>query len=85
MILSTNGDLLNTISHPSSGLEKEYLVKVDSLPTEILIRNNFLHGIDDAGEFLRAREVEVVDEDSCLVRIVLKEGIRTSWASAKNA
>ncbi len=74
MILSPNGDLLNNVTHPSSGLEKEYIVKVDSLSAETDLVESFLHGIDDSGEFLRAKEVEVLDSPEGLVRIVLKEG-----------
>jgi 23S rRNA pseudouridine2605 synthase len=74
MILSPNGDLLNNVTHPSSGLEKEYIVKVESIPTETQLVESFLHGIDDSGEFLRAKEVEVIDSTEGLVRIVLKEG-----------
>jgi 23S rRNA pseudouridine2605 synthase len=74
MILSPNGDLLNNVTHPSSGLEKEYIVKVESIPTETQLVESFLHGIDDSGEFLRAKEVEVLDSTEGLVRIVLKEG-----------
>jgi len=74
MILSANGELLNAVSHPSTGLEKEYHVEIDSDPMESELVKSFLHGIDDGGEFLRAKEVEVLDSEKKLVRIVLKEG-----------
>ena len=74
MILSPNGELLNNITHPSSGLEKEYMVKIDNVPSEGEIVKKFLQGIDDDGEFLRAKEVEMIDSGEGIVRIVLKEG-----------
>jgi 23S rRNA pseudouridine2605 synthase len=74
MILSPNGELLNNITHPSSGLEKEYMVKIDNVPSENEIVKKFLQGIDDDGEFLRAKEVEMIDSGEGIVRIVLKEG-----------
>ncbi|MDX1961255.1 MAG: pseudouridine synthase [Leptospiraceae bacterium] len=74
MILTSDGDLIQEISHPSKGLEKVYHVTVDSCPDEKTIQNQFLRGIEDGEDFLRARAVEVLDSEKGLVKVVLKEG-----------
>ncbi|HNF15517.1 MAG TPA: pseudouridine synthase, partial [Leptospiraceae bacterium] len=76
MILSNEGGLTQRISHPSMGLSKVYELSVQDCPDEKILTDSFLKGIDDKGEMLRAKEVEVLErtEDSARVRIELKEG-----------
>ncbi|MCB1141919.1 MAG: pseudouridine synthase [Leptospiraceae bacterium] len=74
MIFSSNGFLLNKISHPSMGIEKEYLVVVSELLPEQDLRQIFLGGMEEGGDFLRAKSLEVVDHESKKIRIILKEG-----------
>ncbi|MBE7411665.1 MAG: pseudouridine synthase [Leptospiraceae bacterium] len=74
MILSSDGDLIQTLSHPSFHQKKTYRLVVENCPDEKNLRESFLRGIEDDGEFLRAKEVEVLDKSKGLVKVVLEEG-----------
>ena len=74
MILSSDGDLIQTLSHPTFHIKKTYHLIVEDCPPEKLLRETFLRGIEDEGEFLRAKDVEVLDREKGLVKVVLEEG-----------
>ncbi len=71
-ILFTNdGDFAAAVSHPSSGIEKEYLVET-SLSFRDDILSAFTRGVRIESEFYRCREAARVS--SRRIRIVLVEG-----------
>ncbi len=71
-ILFTNdGDFAAAVSHPSSGIEKEYLVET-SLPFRDDVLAAFTRGVRIDTEFYRCREATRVS--SRRIRIVLVEG-----------
>ena len=74
MIFSANGDVLNQISHPSYDVKKRYLVQVDKPIEESDFVEIFLKGIEDEGEYLRAKEVRIVDKETRTISIMLQEG-----------
>lgn len=72
IILFTNdGDFAARLSHPSSEIEKEYVVvSTQDIPDELPV--NFQKGIRIEGIFYRAKVVEKINDRKC--RIVLVEG-----------
>ncbi|MCE9500230.1 MAG: rRNA pseudouridine synthase [Leptospira sp.] len=74
MIFTSDGDLIQTLSHPSNHLKKKYLLQVENCPDESVLRDKFLRGVEEGGELLRAREVEVSDPENGFVFVVLEEG-----------
>ena len=72
LLLTTDGDLANRLSHPSHHVEKEYLVWTRrELPGTQM--QSLLDGILDSGELLRALSVRRGPDRNTL-RIVLGEG-----------
>ncbi|MCB1177332.1 MAG: rRNA pseudouridine synthase [Leptospiraceae bacterium] len=74
MIFSSDGDLIQRLSHPTGGIEKIYKVQLSFCPEESELVSIFLKGVEEGGEFLRAKNIEVIDRNEKLVRITLKEG-----------
>lgn len=74
MIFSSDGNLIQKLSHPSHRLRKKYLLKVENCQDEQFLREKFFQGIEDQGELLRAVEVEVLDRSSGNVMVGLEEG-----------
>jgi 23S rRNA pseudouridine2605 synthase len=75
IIVTNDGDLAHRLTHPSHGVEKEYLAEVDGVPTRGELRH-LRDGIElDDGRTAPAR-VKLVDSrsDSALLSIVLHEG-----------
>ena len=77
LILTNDGDLAQLLTHPSHGVEKEYLAEVDGIPTAGEVRR-LREGVElEDGPTLPAR-VRMVQEASdgqrSLVEIVVKEG-----------
>jgi 23S rRNA pseudouridine2605 synthase len=72
LILFTNdGDFAARVSHPSSGVEKEYLVEASGpIPDKVV--EDFLRGLVIDGQSYRAREIEKTGRGS--LRICLVEG-----------
>lgn len=72
IILFTNdGDFAAKLSHPSSEIEKEYIiVSTQDIPDELPV--NFQKGIRIENVFYRAKVVEKINDRKC--RIVLVEG-----------
>jgi 23S rRNA pseudouridine2605 synthase len=72
LILYTNdGDFGARVSHPSSGVEKEYFVEASGpIPDQVI--EEFRRGLPVEGVFYRAREIEKLGRKA--LRVVLVEG-----------
>jgi 23S rRNA pseudouridine2605 synthase len=71
MLLTNDGPLAHFLTHPSNGVEKEYLLQLDRpIPRGVPAR--FRRGIDADGEHLVARHVGVLGPST--LRVVLTEG-----------
>lgn len=75
MILTTDGDLCYSLTHPKFEVEKEYVVTVKSPVDEILIKK-IRRGVMDKGEMLKVKSatVEKSSPDKAIVRVVASEG-----------
>jgi 23S rRNA pseudouridine2605 synthase len=72
LILFTNdGDFAAKVSHPSAGIEKEYLVEASGVISEEVV-TAFSQGVDIEGVRYQAREIEKTGRKS--LRICLVEG-----------
>lgn len=72
LILFTNdGDFAAALGHPSTELEKEYLVD-STVPIPDSVLENFRKGVEVEGEFYRCASVERLGRNS--IKIVLIEG-----------
>lgn len=74
LILSTDGDFLNHLSHPSSRVTKKYTATLDQMPDLARMRSAFTKGIEADGEVLRAISVRVKNRQKMEVELVLHEG-----------
>jgi 23S rRNA pseudouridine2605 synthase len=75
LLLTNDGELAHRLTHPSSGVEKEYLVEVDGVPTRGALRR-LREGVDlEDGRTApaRARVVHTVGDTAALV-LVIHEG-----------
>ena len=71
LILTNDGELTNRITHPSHGVEKEYLVEVEGTPSRGTLRR-LREGVElDDGVTAPAKASAVADG---VLRIVLHEG-----------
>lgn len=71
LMLTNDGDLANRITHPSHGVEKEYLAEVESTPSRLALRR-LREGVElDDGPTAPARVALVAPT---LVRITIHEG-----------
>jgi 23S rRNA pseudouridine2605 synthase len=71
IIFTNDGDFAAEISHPSAGIEKEYVVEASGpIPDDVL--EAFAAGVDVEGVFYRAANIERLGRKA--VRIVLVEG-----------
>lgn len=71
IIFTNDGEFAKEISHPSSGIEKEYLVET-SLPIPSRISESFMKGIRIDGVFYKCRKAEQLSARQ--IKIVLVEG-----------
>jgi 23S rRNA pseudouridine2605 synthase len=74
LILSNDGNFIESITHPSKRITKRYLVRVDSTPPIAEIQKNFYRGINDEGELLKALRVSLLDKEKKIIEVVLGEG-----------
>jgi 23S rRNA pseudouridine2605 synthase len=71
LILTNDGDLAHQLTHPSFGVEKEYLAHVDGVPSRAALRN-LREGVElDDGRTAPARVTAV---EPGLLRITIHEG-----------
>ena len=77
LILTNDGDLAQLLTHPSHGVEKEYLAEVEGIPTPGELRR-LREGVELDDGPTRPAQVRMVqeasDRASALVAIVVKEG-----------
>ncbi|MCZ8341938.1 MAG: pseudouridine synthase [Leptospira sp.] len=81
LILSSNGDFIQKVSHPKHKVDKEYIISLKSPVDWKRIAEEFKLGVREGGETLRALEVKpanVVSEKdpnkTAYLSIILKEG-----------
>ncbi len=75
LILTNDGELAQSLSHPSHGIEKRYVADVTGKFSNEIAKK-MTDGITDEGEFLKARRVKLLrmDEGHCILEVVLTEG-----------
>ena len=71
ILLTNDGDLTNYLTHPSFGIEKEYLVQVETKPSRNAIRE-LREGVELDDGITAPAKVSLVDEK--LIKIVIHEG-----------
>ena len=71
IIFTNDGDFAAKVSHPSSEIEKEYIVETSVMISEDLPKQ-FLKGIRIDGVFYKAQEAELLTKRK--LRVVLIEG-----------
>jgi len=71
ILLTNDGDLTNYLTHPSFGIEKEYLVQVETKPSRNAIRE-LRQGVELDDGITAPAKVSLVDEK--LIKIVIHEG-----------
>jgi len=81
MFLSSDGDFIQRITHPSKKIEKEYIVTLNKNIDWKPIADEFMLGVREGGETLRAKFVSPAfpkslkpDEETNHLRVVLGEG-----------
>lgn len=73
LILTNSGDLAQQLTHPSTKVEKEYLVQTDRV-FDMRDRNAFIKGMEIEEGFARAIAVQALAPR--LVRVVLQQGLK---------
>lgn len=87
LLLTNNGELANRLMHPSTGLEREYLVRVRGAATPETIERLTREGVDIDGtkaRFERVLASDMADEGTNhWYKVVIKEGryreVRRMW------
>jgi len=74
LILSNSGETIQKLSHPNFGIEKEYKVFLDTSLDSSFVEREFLLGIRDEGETLRAKSVKPSRGLSSQFYVILEEG-----------
>ncbi|MBU0934614.1 MAG: rRNA pseudouridine synthase [Spirochaetes bacterium] len=71
IVFTNDGDFAAGLSHPSSNIIKKYRVTTDQpVPAEFL--DDFINGINDNGEVLKAEQAELISDN--VILISLREG-----------
>ena len=71
LLLTNDGDFAHRVTHPSFGIEKEYLVQVEVKPSRNAIRQ-LRQGVELDDGLTAPAKVSLVDEK--LLKIVIHEG-----------
>lgn len=87
ILLTNNGELANRLMHPSTGLEREYLVRIRGSATQETITKLTRDGVDIDGKpakFERVLASDMADEGTNhWYKVVIKEGryreVRRMW------
>ncbi|MCP5500554.1 MAG: rRNA pseudouridine synthase [Leptospiraceae bacterium] len=74
MIFSSDGDFIYKLTHPSYHVEKEYRLKISPCPEESFLVSTFLRGVEEGGDFLRAKKVVIENVEEGIVLVTLQEG-----------
>lgn len=72
LVLTQSGQVAREIIGPKSTMEKEYLVRIQGTPKDPLWTSQWLEGVADGEDLLRAASVDHLDEH--LLRVVLTAG-----------
>ncbi len=70
LLLTDSSKLVDELSHPRNGIEKEYIVKIDNILTKIEI-DKCLNGVYDDDELLKFKSISKIH--SYLYKIILLE------------
>jgi 23S rRNA pseudouridine2605 synthase len=75
LLLTNDGDLANALTHPRFGIEKEYLVEVEGVPTPKHV-GQLLRGVKLEDGLARAKSARVAGRSGArgAVRLVMTEG-----------
>ncbi len=77
LLLTNDGEFMNTLVGPKSNLEKEYLVRVDGIASRDVTKK-IAYGVDIGGYTTRRAFCEIVEVDnehkSTLIRVIIREG-----------
>jgi 23S rRNA pseudouridine2605 synthase len=75
LVLTNDGDLTQRLTHPSHGVEKEYLVEVEGIPTRGALRT-LREGVDLDDGVSAPAEVALVQSrgDTAAIQMVIHEG-----------
>lgn len=73
IILTNDGPFAQALSHPSHGIDKLYHVDCQG-PFNPAARTRLLAGIEDEGEFLRPKDVRVVEQATRTCRLEFRLG-----------
>lgn len=87
ILLTNNGELANKLMHPSTGLEREYLVRIRGEASESTLQTLTREGVELDGKpakFDRVLQADMADEGTNhWYRVVIKEGryreVRRMW------
>jgi 23S rRNA pseudouridine2605 synthase len=87
ILLTNNGELANKLMHPSTGVEREYLVRIRGAASEETIKTLTRDGVDIDGKpakFERVLASDMADEGTNhWYKVVIKEGryreVRRMW------
>ncbi|WP_243393348.1 pseudouridine synthase [Leptospira perolatii] len=79
LLLSNDGKIVQRLSHPTMASEKEYLVRIDRKISFSKIKQEFLQGIQEGEETLRAEKVFLdlegrENSESDRFRVILQQG-----------
>jgi 23S rRNA pseudouridine2605 synthase len=75
LVLTNDGDLTQLLTHPSHGVEKEYLAEVDGVPTRATLRT-LREGVELEDGVTAPGEVRLVQSrgDHAAIELVIHEG-----------
>jgi 23S rRNA pseudouridine2605 synthase len=73
VVLTNDGDLVHRLTHPSFGVEKEYLVAIDR-PLRIQDQRKLVSGVSLDSGLAKAEEVREVPGPGARYRVVMTEG-----------
>ncbi|MDX8046085.1 pseudouridine synthase [Gracilibacillus sp. S3-1-1] len=77
VIMTNDGEFTNLLLHPSHQINKEYVVKIEGIPSKEKLQL-FKKGIRSDGDILKAKYVKVMSTDrkknTAIVRVVLHQG-----------
>jgi 23S rRNA pseudouridine2605 synthase len=89
IILTNNGDLANRLMHPSTGVEREYLVRIRGQASDATIEKLTRTGVDIDGQKAKFESVTIGDlaqeGTNHWYRVIIREGryreVRKMWDS----
>lgn len=74
MLITDDGDFIHVITTPKKHINKTYIAKLDK-PFTPEVKEDFENGMELTGKRLLRAEIEAVDGDPTVAKVVLKQGI----------